>query len=300
MKPDFDLAFYLAERRVMVNKALEEALPESHEPSGQVVEAMRYSLFIGGKRLRPILALAGAEAVGGQAEDALPAAVALEMIHTSSLIHDDLPGMDDDDLRRGKPSNHKVYGEGMAILAGDGLLIEGLVFLAGISLSGRIDPLRALAAMDVVSNAVGHRGMVGGQAVDLLSEGRVVGEDVVHFIHTHKTADLIAAAITAGGILGGGTEEQIRSLKIFGQNIGLAFQVIDDILDIEGKTVDLGKPAGSDQAKGKATYPSVVGMSRAKETAADLVNEAHLALEPFGSEAEPLRVIAGYLLTRKK
>lgn len=295
-----ELESYLAEKAALVERALEEVLPRTTDLSAGVVEAMRYSLFVGGKRLRPVLCMAGAEAVGALAEQALPAAVALEMIHTSSLIHDDLPGMDDDDLRRGRPSNHKVFGVGMGILAGDGLLIEGLAHLAAVAAGGGLPPAQALAALHVLARATGWRGMVGGQAVDIVSEGRMVGEDVVGYIHAHKTAALIAASVVAGGILGGGTEAQVSSLDRFGQRMGVAFQIVDDILDIEGNTADLGKPSGSDQARGKATYPKAVGLEEAKLKADRLKEEALVALEPFGAKADPLRALAQYLIVRKK
>ena len=299
-KTELDLEKYLAERAAMVEQALQEVLPQTEDQSARVVEAMRYSLLVGGKRLRPVLCMAGAEAVGAEAREALPAAVALEMIHTSSLIHDDLPGMDDDDLRRGKPSNHKAFGVGMAILAGDGLLIEGLGHLAAVASRGLLPHDTALAALHVIERATGWRGMVGGQSVDIASEGQAVGEDVVGYIHAHKTAALIAASVVAGGILGAGTEAQVRSLDIFGQRMGVAFQIVDDILDIVGNTAEMGKPSGSDQARGKATYPMVVGLEKAKQTAAGLRGEALGALETFGAEADPLRALAEYLIVRKK
>ena len=295
-----DLASYLEKRGRLVEEALEEALPQTEDLSKNVVEAMRYSLFAGGKRLRPILCLAGAEAVGGAPESALPAAAALEMVHTSSLIHDDLPGMDDDDLRRGRPSNHVAFGEGLAILAGDGLLIDGLGVLALAAARGRTEPERAAAALNVIARAAGRNGMVGGQAVDLASEHQNVGADVVAYIHSRKTAALISASLVSGAILGGGSPEQIRSLEEFGLKIGLAFQIIDDILDVEGETGELGKPAGSDQARGKATYPAVMGLEQSRIEAARLIEEAKKALAGFGPEADPVRAIAEYLLERKK
>jgi geranylgeranyl diphosphate synthase, type II len=294
-----DLADYLDKKRRLVDQALEKALPMENGMSSTVIEAMRYSLFCGGKRLRPILCLAGAETVGGEEKDALPAAVALEMIHTSSLIHDDLPGMDNDDYRRGRPSSHKVFGEGMAILAGDGLMIEGLGILAGLAGEGVVDPARAVRALDVIACAAGFRGMVGGQAVDLDSENKNVGLDVVRYIHQHKTAALIAASVVSGAILAGADTDQVGRLEHFGQHIGLAFQIIDDILDVEGETDILGKPVGSDEARGKATYTRFIGVSRSREEARRLLAAAANDLMIFGDQAEPLRAIADYLLTRK-
>ncbi|MBW2619504.1 MAG: polyprenyl synthetase family protein [Deltaproteobacteria bacterium] len=261
---------------------------------------MRYSLFAGGKRLRPILCLAGAEAVGAAPESALPAAVTLEMIHTYSLIHDDLPAMDNDDLRRGRATSHKVFGEALAILAGDGLLTEGLGFLAGAAVKGGLEPNRVLAALSVIAGAAGPGGMVGGQVVDIESEGLDVGLDVVEFIHERKTGALIAASVTSGAILGRGSKSRIAALENYGRRIGLAFQIVDDILDVEGDTVSLGKEVGADQARGKATFPKAAGLDRAREAARRLVEEAVKYLEDFDAQADPLRAIAEYLLTRKK
>jgi len=238
--------------------------------------------------------------VGGSAEAALPAAVALEMIHTYSLIHDDLPAMDDDDFRRGRPTSHKVFGEALAILAGDGLLTLGLAQLPRAATAGRLDPLLAAAALEVIARAAGHQGMVAGQAVDIESEGRDVGEEVVDFIHSHKTGALITAAVTSGAIIGRASADQLRRLEEYGRRLGLAFQIVDDILGVEGDAGTLGKPVGADQLRGKATYPRVAGLDRAKEKAKAVTAEARLALEGFGPAAEPLRTIAEYVLVRQK
>jgi len=282
----------------MVDRALEEALPEMSGPAEALGRAMRYSLFAGGKRLRPILCLAGAEAVGASPETAIPAALALEMIHTYSLIHDDLPSMDNDDLRRGKPTSHKVFGEALAIMAGDGLLTEGLWFLARAGLQGLIQPDRALAALEIIARASGKEGMIAGQVVDLESEGREVDESLVRFIHRHKSGALIEAAVTSGAVLGGGNKSQIKALERYGQSIGLAFQITDDILDIEGDPEQMGKKPGVDQARGKATYPRAVGLNKSWEVARSMVSEGQAALGGFGPEADPLREIAAYFLTR--
>lgn len=297
---DFDLKTYLNERRVIVDDALENALPESDDPAGNVVKAMRYSLFAGGKRLRPVLCLLGSEVAGGSVDCAMPAAVAMEMIHTYSLIHDDLPGMDDDDLRRGKPSNHKAFGEGIAILAGDALLTEAFSHLARAGISGSAGPINTMKALNVIAEAAGYKGMVGGQTVDIESEGRNVGKDVVHYIHMHKTAALITAAVVSGAYMAGGDAETVSRLEAYGKATGLAFQIMDDILDIEGDAEELGKPIGSDLQKGKATYPAVFGAAESRKIANDLINQALQELEPFGVEAEPLRAVARYLLVRKK
>ena len=283
-----------------MDRALEEALSKHEGPSEVLNRAMSYSLLSGGKRLRPILCLAGAEAVGGSLESALPAALTLEMIHTYSLIHDDLPVMDDDDLRRGKPTNHMVFGEATAILAGDGLLTEGFGLLIRAGLEGRIDPGRALAAMDVIARAAGSQGMISGQVLDLEAEGQEADLERVKFIHGHKSGKLIAASVTSGGILGGADKEQITSLNHYGQYAGLAFQIIDDILDIEGDPEVTGKRGGMDQAHGKATFPGIIGLEKSWKIAKDLVNNATASLVEFGSSAEPLREIAGYFLTRQK
>jgi geranylgeranyl diphosphate synthase type II len=295
-----DAAEHLANTAPKVNQALEEALPKAKDLSRDVVDAMRYSLFSGGKRLRPALCLAAAAAVGGEEHRAMPAAVAIEMIHTSSLIHDDLPAMDDDDTRRGQPASHKVHGEGMAVLAGDGLLVEGLTVLPRAALTGQLNPKLALAAHDVIAQAAGWRGMVGGQAVDLSAEGRDVDESLVAFIHGHKTAALISASVAAGAILGGGNADQIRALSEYGRLIGLAFQIRDDILDMEGDATELGKPTGSDERRAKATYPRAVGQEKAKQKGCRLIKDALAALADFGPQAKPLRAIAEYLLERTK
>ncbi|MEE9435979.1 MAG: farnesyl diphosphate synthase [Candidatus Adiutricales bacterium] len=295
-----DLKAYLEEKKSLVDRALKEALSRHAGPSEELNRAMSYSLLSGGKRLRPILCLAGAEAVGGSLESALPAALTLEMIHTYSLIHDDLPVMDDDDLRRGKPTNHMVFGEATAILAGDGLLTEGFGLLIRAGLEGRIDPGRALAAMDVIARAAGSQGMISGQVLDLEAEGQEADLERVKFIHGHKSGKLIAASVTSGGILGGADKEQITSLNHYGQCAGLAFQIIDDILDIEGDPEVTGKRGGMDQAHGKATFPGIIGLEKSWRIAKDLVNNATASLVEFGSSAEPLHEIAGYFLTRQK
>lgn len=297
MTPDFDLRRYLETRRLMVEKALENALPDKEGPEARVVEAMRYSLFAGGKRLRPILCLAAAEAVGGEIEAAMPAACAMEMIHTYSLIHDDLPAMDDDDLRRGKPTNHKVFGEAIAILAGDGLLTEAFVLLSEYN---TLLPERAVQVIGVIARAASFRGMVGGQVVDMLSQNKPADLETVRQMHSRKTAALISAAAESGALAGKGTEAQVEALARYGRAIGLAFQIADDILDIEGDTEILGKTAGSDLARGKVTYPAAVGLERSREAAREQVNNALAALEGFDDKADPLRSLANYIITREK
>ena len=297
MTTDLDLKRYLESQRLIVEKALETALPEIEGREARVVEAMRYSLFAGGKRLRPILCLAAAHAVGGKIEAAMPAACALEMIHTYSLIHDDLPAMDDDDLRRGKPTSHVVFGEAIAILAGDALLTEAFVLLSDYhALLGE----RALRLIGVIARAASYRGMVGGQVVDMLSQNKPADFETVQQMHSRKTAALISAAAESGALAGGGTEDQVEALARYGRAIGLAFQIADDILDIEGSTEVLGKTAGSDVARGKVTYPAAVGLEGSRQAAQTLVNEALAALERFDNKAEPLRALANYIIARKK
>lgn len=297
MTPDFDLKQYLEDRRLMVEEALEVALPQQDGPETRVVEAMRYSLFAGGKRLRPILCLAASEAVGGNLKAAMPAGCALEMIHTYSLIHDDLPAMDDDDLRRGKPTNHKVFGEAIAVLAGDGLLTEAFVLLSDYN---SLLPERAVQVIGVIAEAASYRGMVGGQVVDILSQNKRAELETVQQMHSRKTAALIAAATESGALSGKGSEAQVAALARYGRAIGLAFQIADDILDIEGDTELLGKTTGADEARGKVTYPAAVGLERSRQAANEMVNDALAALEEFDDRANPLRSLANYIITRKK
>ncbi len=297
MTPDFDLKQYLQARRLIVEEALEAALPEEEGVEARIVEAMRYSLFAGGKRLRPILCLAAAEAVGGEIKAALPAACALEMIHTYSLIHDDLPAMDDDDLRRGKPTSHKVFGEAIAILAGDGLLTEAFVMLSDCNI---LLSERAVQLVGVIARAASYRGMVGGQVVDMLSQNKPADLKTVQQMHSRKTAALISAAAESGALAGGGTDDQVAALAKYGRAVGLAFQIADDILDIEGDTELLGKTTGADLARGKVTYPAAAGLERSREAARDLVNDAITELERFDERADPLRALARYIITRKK
>ena len=297
MSPDFDLKQYLEKHRLIVEEALEAALPEKEGPEARVVEAMRYSLFAGGKRFRPILCLAAADAVGEEVEAAMPAACALEMIHTYSLIHDDLPAMDDDDLRRGKPTSHVVFGEAIAILAGDGLLTEAFVLLSGYH---TLLPERALKVIGVIARAASYRGMVGGQVVDMISQNKPADLETVQQMHSRKTAALISAAAESGALAGGGTDEQVEALARYGRAVGLAFQIADDILDIEGDTEILGKTTGVDVARGKVTYPAVAGLEEARQAARELVNDALAALESFDQRADPLRVLAKYIITRRQ
>jgi geranylgeranyl diphosphate synthase type II len=288
----------LEERRRLVDRALKQQLSTGGAFPRTIDKAMRYSLFSGGKRIRPILALASGEAVGGAIQRVMPFACALEMIHSYSLVHDDLPAMDDDDLRRGKPTNHVVFGEGMAILAGDGLLTEAFrVMSEGALLPGQ-DRAATLRAIREIAAGAGAAGMVGGQVADLESERKKPTRALVEYIHTRKTGALIRAAVRAGALVSKATMRQFVRLDQYGAAIGLAFQVADDILDVEGGTEKTGKRAGRDAELQKVTYPAAVGMANAKRKAQELLDESLAALSAFGPSAEPLRRIATFIVER--
>jgi geranylgeranyl diphosphate synthase, type II len=297
--PDFDLKYYLSERKQLVEEALEKYAPAPVGLEKNVSEAARYSLFAGGKRLRPILCMASADALGTSHELVLPVACALEMIHTYSLIHDDLPAMDNDDFRRGRPTNHKVFGEAMAILAGDALLTEAFSLVAAAGKETRIAADKLIRVIGVIANAAGYRGMVGGQVIDMESETREVDLVTIEYMHIRKTGALISASLQAGAILSGGDGHQIGALTRYGHHLGLAFQITDDLLDVEGDAQLMGKTPGSDAAKNKKTYPALLGIPQSKEAAQAHVQEAVDALDVFDDKAEPLRAIARYLLVRK-
>ena len=297
--PDFDLKRYLAERKQLVDDALERVFPNPVGLQKTVLEASRYSLFAGGKRLRPILCLAASEVVGGAVEAAMPSACALEMIHTYSLIHDDLPAMDNDDFRRGKPTNHKVFGEAMAVLAGDALLTEAFDFVASTPLDKNVTTEKILEVIRILVKSSGYRGMIGGQVIDLECENKTVDITTVEYMHIHKTGAILTASLEIGGLLGGGDEERISALTRYGQHLGLAFQITDDLLDVEGDAELMGKQPGSDVAKNKKTYPALLGLARSKEAAREHVDAALDALSLFDDSAEPLRAIARYLLVRR-
>lgn len=295
-----DLKAYLKERCSLVDEALDRFLPKADELPYSLHKSMRYSVFAGGKRIRPILMLAACDAVGGDISLAMPAACAMEMIHTYSLIHDDLPAMDDDDFRRGNPTNHKVFGEAIAILAGDALLTEAFILMSRVEPSASLPPEAVLRVIQEISHCAGSHGMVGGQVVDMESEGKAEMDlATVQYIHTHKTGALIKASVKAGAILGGADEARLASLTTYGEAIGLAFQIADDILDIEGTTEEIGKDAGSDEARGKATYPAVMGLAESKKRAGELVDMALESLAGFDHRADPLRDIATYIVKRK-
>lgn len=294
-----DIKPYLQEKREVIDVYLKHYFSKLFQPP-ILHESMTYSLFAGGKRIRPILALASYEACGGDPKNILPQASALELVHTYSLIHDDLPAMDNDDLRRGKPTNHKVFGEAMAILAGDALLTEAFSMITSIqNTKYKIQNSSIIEVIREVSIASGGHGMVGGQAQDILSENSQPDGETLEFIHLHKTAALIKASVKIGPILAGSKRSILEALTIYGGHIGLAFQVVDDVLDLEGTTEELGKTAGSDLKKKKLTYPAIYGTEKARQKAEDLVTMAIDSLKPFSSEADPLREIALYLLQRR-
>lgn len=295
-----ELEAYLSLKREVVERALDKWLPDADTPPKKLHEAMRYSIFAGGKRLRPILCLAAAEAVGGKESQALPAACALECIHTYSLIHDDLPAMDDDDLRRGRPTSHKVFGEAMAILAGDALLTYAFQLISDPALyQGMVEPEVLVAVTRTVARAAGARGMVGGQVADIEAEGQEIDAEGLAYIHTHKTAALIRASVVSGAMLGGGSPDQVEAFSRYGSSIGLAFQIVDDILDVTGDSEALGKAVGRDEAHAKATYPAVYGLEASRAEADRLVREALGALEPFGERGEPLKALALFVVERQ-
>jgi len=298
-----DIRQYLEIKRKQVDTALEQYLPEVNGTLSEHVKAMRYSLFAGGKRVRPILCLAATETVrdyeNGHPAAVLHTACALECIHTYSLIHDDLPAMDDDELRRGKPTNHMVFGEAGAILAGDSLLTFAFELL-GREESPSITADDRLRIISLISKAVGPTGMVGGQFLDLAHEGKEVGYEVLREIHSRKTGALITASVQAGAVLGGCSTEQFDALTVYGTQIGLAFQIVDDLLNVEGTAEQLGKAAGSDAARNKITYPSLFGVAETRKKAAETVDRALTALEMFDGRADMLRELARYIINRKR
>ena len=295
---DLNLQQYIQRRRRMIDGALERWVPGQHEFPPQIHQAMHYSLFAGGKRIRPILALAAAEAVGGRAADVLPLACSLELIHTYSLIHDDLPAIDNDDLRRGQPTSHKIYGEALAILTGDALLSEAFYLMSRVDLMKKVSPQQRLRAISQIARAAGSMGMVGGQTMDILSQGKEMDQRVLEYIHSHKTGALIAASVRAGAIVGGASAREYRALNGYGEKLGVAFQIIDDLLDVQGDARKLGKAVRKDQIQEKATYPAFFGVSASRYRAEDLVQEALADLKPLNRRAIPLREIAQFILKR--
>ena len=294
----FDLQAYLTERRGLVDAALERHLPSEAAPPLTIHRAMRYSVMAGGKRLRPILVIAGAEAVGGAATMVMPTACALEMIHTYSLIHDDLPAMDDDDYRRGRLTNHKVFGDAIAILAGDALLTLAFRLIAD-NADLVSDPRVIRDVVAEIADAAGTVGMVGGQVVDIESEGKAISAETLEYIHRHKTAALIRASLRVGARLAGGDAAAVTAISEAGSDLGLAFQIVDDILDVEGSLEELGKTAGSDERKQKATYPGIHGREASRRQAKMLIDRAKERLGVFGQRSAPLLALADYVVERK-
>ncbi|XP_047967801.1 geranylgeranyl pyrophosphate synthase, chloroplastic-like [Salvia hispanica] len=294
--PNFKFEEYMKTKAKKVNKALDDAVPLQNPV--KIHEAMRYSLLAGGKRVRPVLCLASCELVGGDEAAAVPMACALEMIHTMSLIHDDLPCMDDDDLRRGRPTSHKAFGEDTAVLAGDALL--SLAFEHVAANTTNVGHERVLRAIAELGSAVGSEGLVAGQIVDLTSEGKEVSLDELEYIHVHKTSKLLEAAVVCGAIVGGGDGEEVEALRRYARCVGLLFQVVDDILDVTKSSAELGKTAGKDLATDKATYPRLMGLAKAKEFAGELAEKAVRELAFFDPlRAAPLHHLAQYIASRQ-
>lgn len=295
-----DIKLYMREKAAVIERLLEQSLPSEWVIPSKLRESMRYSLLAGGKRLRPMLAVAAAECVGGAGDGAALIGAAIELIHTYSLVHDDLPAMDDDDLRRGKPTNHVVFGEAMAVLAGDGLLTHAFYLVSRAGQDGLVAPDRALRIVGELAMYAGPRGMVGGQAADMLGEQGMTSLDELDYIHEHKTGDLIVCALRAGGHCANADERQLAALERFGRAIGLAFQIQDDILDVTGDRSKLGKPSGSDAEAGKVTYPYLLGIDVCRAKVEQLTAEAKSALRDGQfKRPEPLAALADYLQNRE-
>jgi geranylgeranyl diphosphate synthase type II len=290
---------YLDRKREEVDRYLQSVIPGPNQPPATLHQSMRYSLFAGGKRIRPILAIAAAEAVGGETPAILPIASSLELIHTYSLIHDDLPSMDNDDFRRGKPTNHKVYGEAMAILAGDALLTMAFELCSQAGNMDGIDPARQVRLIHELAAGSGNRGMVGGQVFDIQAENQDIDLATLQSIHRHKTGMLIRAAVRMGALTAGATDNQLQSLTAYAEDIGLAFQIADDVLNVTGTREELGKNPNTDAQRGKKTYPTFYGVEGAKQLADDCVSRATSRLSDFGPSADPLRDLARYITDRK-
>ena len=287
---------YLEEKAELINQELKDILPTEDEKPAKLHKAMRYSLLAGGKRLRPALTITTADLIAGKGEEVLPAACAIELIHTYSLIHDDLPSMDDDEIRRGKPTNHLVFGDGIAILAGDALLTYAFEIMSGLEGFKKGHILKASNELAVAS---GNQGMVGGQVADILAEGRAITKEELDYIHRHKTGALLKASVKIGAILAGANQAEIKALTEYAEEIGLAFQIVDDILDIEGDSEKLGKDAGSDLARDKATFPALYGLEEAKKLAKQKQEKAKQALDMFSNDkSDLLAELADYIVER--
>jgi geranylgeranyl diphosphate synthase type II len=292
------LSEYLARRSMDVNRWLDRLVPAETVPPEQIHRAMRYSLLGGGKRIRPVLTLATGEAFGAATDELMPAACAIEMIHCYSLIHDDLPAMDDDDLRRGRPTCHKVFGEAIAILAGDALLTQAFRVLAGHALAG--GATRQVRVIREVASAAGTvNALIGGQVADIENEGEQVSAEILEYIHRSKTGAMISASVVVGGIIAGASETEIEQLRAYGERIGLAFQIADDILDVTSTSEQLGKTAGKDVAAHKATYPAIFGLKASEDRAQRLVAEAIEIISSLGIKGEILEEVARLIIARK-
>ncbi|WP_270941903.1 polyprenyl synthetase family protein [Romboutsia lituseburensis] len=288
----------LKERAIYIEELLNKYMPKEEGYQKTIMESMNYSLRAGGKRLRPILTLEACKIVGGNEEDAIAFAVAIEMIHTYSLIHDDLPALDNDDLRRGRKTNHIVYGEDMAILAGDALLNYAFEVMLSSSL-GKKNPEKYLRAINEIAKSSGIYGMIGGQVVDVQSENEQIPKEKLDYIHNNKTAAIIIGCMRAGAIIGDANEEQIDEITKYAKNIGLSFQIVDDILDIVGDEAKLGKKVGSDIDNNKSTYPSLLGLEKSKEIANELISEAKKSIEKLSENVEFLNGLADYIIARE-
>ena len=292
-----ELKKYLEEKKKLIEAELGKLLPPEEGPCGLLARAMRYSVLAPGKRIRPILCLAACRAAGGDERNALRTACALEFIHTYSLIHDDLPSMDNDDLRRGRPTSHKVFGEGIAILAGDALFTLALEVVEEDDL---LSDQQCRRISGELARAAGWDGLVGGQVLDLISENKIISARELEGIHRRKTGALLTAAVRCGGLAGDADTRKLEALTAYGKKIGLAFQIKDDLLDLKGEKADLGKTPGKDEKLHKATYPALLGVEKSRGLLARLLQEAQTALTAFGNEADPLRAIARFIGTRKK
>ncbi|MDP2862430.1 MAG: polyprenyl synthetase family protein [Desulfobacterales bacterium] len=293
----FDLNSYISKKNILINDELNKIISSSQN-SNLLTKAMSYSLLSGGKRIRPVLCIAASEAVGGNEYDVLPAACALEMIHTYSLIHDDLPAMDNDTLRRGKPTCHVAFNESTAILAGDALLTLAFQILSSVHINN--GAAKWLKVIHVVSLAAGYRGMIEGQMRDMASENSHISLKELEDMHSLKTGVLIEASVESGAILGNGNSEQIEQLKIYAKNIGLAFQITDDLLNVKGDPAITGKAAGSDKTRNKNTYPALLGVTGSENHAKKLITDALHAIETFDNKSDSLRALALYIIERKR
>ncbi len=295
-----DLKKYLEKKRIQVEEGLDSFMLKEEGLLAEHIKSMRYSLFAGGKRIRPVLCIATSEALHVDPSSYLGLAVGLECIHTYSLIHDDLPAMDNDDLRRGMPTNHKIFGEAEAILAGDGLLTYAFDLFSSPRITGSLSPDERLRIIHIIAGAVGSLGMVGGQALDIESEGKAISFETLQYIHSCKTGALITASVQTGAVIGKADDAQFASLTDYGKQIGLAFQIVDDLLNIEGTTEQLGKAVGSDAELDKATYPAFFGVEKTRAMAKEAVNAAIDCLKDFDEQAQPLRDLAEYIYYRKR